>query len=123
MRILIADDSLLVIERVSAMLANMSRVEVVGRAGTVPEAARAVRELKPDVMILDLEMPGGSGLDVLAGIAGDQLAPVVIVLTNHGTPQYRRKCLQSGASFFLDKSAEFDKLAEILQTLNDDAPA
>lgn len=123
MRVLIADDSPLVIERVSAILAEMGEVEVVGRAGTVLETARAVRDLKPDVMILDLEMPDGSGLDVLAGIARDRLPPVVIVLTNHGTSQYRRRCLQSGAHFFLDKSVEFDKLAEVLQALIDDAPA
>lgn len=124
MRILIADDSPLVVERVSAMLAEMSTVQVVGRAGTVLEAAQAVRDLRPDVMILDLEMPDGSGLDVLEGIDRDQRAPIVIVLTNHGTSHYRRKCLESGAHFFLDKSVEFDKLAEVLQTLNNgDAPA
>ncbi len=118
MRVLIADDSPLVVDRVSSVLAAMGRIEVVGRAGTVLETASAVRDLKPDVMILDLQMPDGSGLDVLQGIARDPSAPVVIVLTNHGTPQHRRKCLQSGAHFFLDKSVEFDKLPEVLRTLN-----
>jgi len=122
MRVLIADDSPLVVERVSALLAGMSGVEVVGRAGSVLEAARSVRDLKPDVMILDLEMPGGNGLDVLEGIARDRLTPIVIVLTNHGTVPYRKRCLQSGAHFFLDKSTEFDNLAGVLQTLNGEDP-
>jgi DNA-binding NarL/FixJ family response regulator len=123
MRVLIADDSTLFVERVTSLLAQMPGVEVVGQAGNAAEAACALRRLNPDVMILDIEMPGGSGIGVLEGIARDRLTTTVIVLTNHGTPQYRRRCLQSGAQFFLDKSADFDKLAEVLQTLARDVSA
>ncbi len=121
MRVLIADDSPLFVERVTAVLADLREVEVVGFAGTVPEAACAVRSLNPDVMILDIEMPGGSGIDVLDGIPRSQMRPVVIVLTNHGSPQYRRKCLERGAHFFLDKAADFEKLPALLHGLNREA--
>jgi DNA-binding NarL/FixJ family response regulator len=118
MRVLIADDSPLLVERVAAVVAEVGETEVVGHAGSVADAARAVRSLNPDVLILDLQMPGGSGIEVLEGISRDRLTPVVIVLTNHGGSQYRRKCLQAGAHFFFDKSAEFEKLAPVLRSLN-----
>jgi DNA-binding NarL/FixJ family response regulator len=123
MRVLIADDCAAIVESLSAMLAKVGGIDLVGRAGTVMDASRSIRELEPDVVILDIEMPGGSGLDVLAGLKRDRRSPVVIVLTNHPQPQYRERCLQGGARFFLDKSTEFQKIVEILGTLRDEAPA
>ena len=119
---LIADDSEAIVDRLSAMLAEMVGIDLVGRATTVGDASRCIRELEPDVVILDLQMPGGSGLDVLAGLRKDRLSPVVIVLTNHPHAQYRDRCLQDGARFFLDKSTEFGKVVEILGGLRDEAP-
>jgi len=117
MRVLIADDSEALVQRLVAALAELSGIEIVGQAGSVEDASQAVRDLKPDVLILDIRMPGGSGIDVLEGIKRDRVAPIVIVLTNYGYPQYRKKCLQSGARFFLDKSSEFDKVSEVLRGL------
>lgn len=114
MRLLIADDSDLIVQRLVTMLAGVDGLEIVGRAGTVPEASRAVRALKPDVMILDLGMPGGNGIDVLEGMKRDRLTPIVIVLTNYHYPQYRARCLKSGAQFFLDKSTEFERVGAVL---------
>jgi DNA-binding NarL/FixJ family response regulator len=122
MRVLIADDSPLVIDRVTALLAEVGGFEVAGHACSATATAEAIRTLSPDVVILDIKMPGGTGIEVLDHIARERLKTVVIVLTNHNTPQYRRKCLESGARFFLDKSAEFEKLAEVLQTLNPSQP-
>jgi len=117
MTVLIADDSEALVQRLVGALAELSGIEIVGQAGTVEDASRAVRDLKPDVVILDIRMPGGSGIDVLEGIKRDRVTPVVIVLTNYGYPQYRKKCLQSGAQFFLDKSSEFEKVSEVLRSL------
>jgi len=117
MRVLIADDSRYLVERLVAALAKVSGIEIVGRAGTAEEASEAIRRLQPDVVILDICMPGGSGIDVLQGMDRDQLTPVVIVLTNYGQPQYRKKCLEWGATFFFDKSAEFEEVAEVLRSL------
>src|ERR1700719_2288827 len=108
MTVLIADDSDALVRRLVGLLADVDGLEVIGRAGTVPEVSRAIRTLKPDVVILDLQMPGGSGIDVLEGLRQDgatpvvPVVPVVIVLTNHAGPQYRKKCLKSGARFFMD---------------------
>ncbi len=100
MRVLIADDSEALVQRLVTTLAKLDGIEIVGHAETVAEAAEGVRNLRPDVVILDIRMPGGSGIDVLDGMKRDRVTPTVIVLTNYDYPQYRKKCLQSGASFF-----------------------
>jgi DNA-binding NarL/FixJ family response regulator len=117
MRLLIADDSELIVDRLIASLESIKGVEIVETAGTVERASEAVRALRPDVVILDMQMPGGSGLDVLESMKRDQVRSVVIVLTNFAYPQYKRKCFASGANFFLDKSTEFDKVGDVLRTL------
>ncbi len=117
MRVLIADDSDILVERLVAALRKVSGVEVVGRAWTGAGAVETMWRLKPDVVILDLCMPGGSGIEVLEGLKTDQLNPLVIVLSNYGQSQYRKKCLATGASFFFDKSTEFEKVGEVLRRL------
>jgi DNA-binding NarL/FixJ family response regulator len=118
MRVLIADDSPLVVDRVTALLSEVGGIEIVGQSGTAPTTAEAIRCLSPDVVILDIRMPGGSGIDVLEGIVREHLKTTAIVLTNHGTAQYRKKCLESGARFFLDKSTDFEKLTDALRALS-----
>ena len=113
-KVFIADDSLIVREHLVTMLDELIGVEIVGQAGTVAETISAVEELQPDVVILDIRMPDGSGIDVLQTIKQDDPAPAVIVLTNYPYPAYRQKCLQAGADFFLDKSTEFDQIPELI---------
>ena len=111
----IADDSLVVRERLVTMLDELAGIEIVGQAETVAEAISAIGKLRPDVVILDIHMPDGSGIDVLQTIKQDEPAPVVIVLTNYPYPAYRQKCLQAGADFFLDKSTEFDQIPKLFE--------
>ena len=117
MRVLIVDDSEVLVQRLTARLAEVAGIETVSHAGNVADAAREIRGAKPDVVILDIHLPGGSGLEVLEGLKKDLCQPIVIVLTNHSDRQYRRKCLQNGARFFFDKSHEFHKVAEVLRSL------
>ena len=121
MRVLIADDSEVIVQRLMALLAQVRGVEIVDQVGTVEETREAVRRLRPDAVILDMQMPGGSGIDVLESMKKDRLTSTVIVLTNHPYASYRKKCLQVGAKFFLDKSSEFEKVGEVLQGLIRDA--
>ena len=114
-KVFIADDSLIVREHLVTMLEELAGIEVVGQAENVAEAISAIRILKPDAVILDIRMPGGSGIDVLQNIKQDDLAVLVIVLTNYPYPVYRQKCLQAGADFFLDKSTEFDQIPELFE--------
>ena len=117
MRVLIADDSQVVAERLRTMLAELGGIDIAGHAGTVPEALHAVRSLRPDVVILDLQMPGGHGMSVLKTIKREQPGLPVIVLTNHSHSQYRKRCLENGARSFLDKSTEFQEVPVVLREL------
>ena len=114
MKVLIADDSDVIVQRLITMLTEIKGIEIADQAGTVAEATKAVASLRPDVVILDMQMPGGSGLDVLKSMKQDKVSSTVIVLTNFAYPQYRKRCLQNGAEFFFDKSSEFEKVGEVL---------
>jgi DNA-binding NarL/FixJ family response regulator len=116
-QVFIADDSLIVRERLVVMLDELAGIEIVGQAENVAEAISAIRKLQPDVVILDIRMPGGSGIDVLQNIKQDKAAPMVIILTNYPYPGYRQKCMNAGADFFLDKSTEFDQIPELFERL------
>jgi DNA-binding NarL/FixJ family response regulator len=123
MRVLIVDDSEALVQRLTSSLMEVTGIEIVGHAGNVSDAALEIRKAKPDVVILDIRMPGGSGIDVLEGLKNDPFQPVVIMLTNYSGRQYRRRCLESGARYFFDKSAEFHKVAEVLRGLMDTSSA
>jgi DNA-binding NarL/FixJ family response regulator len=117
MKVLIADDSKIVVERLADLLRDLPGVEVVGQAGDVPEAVRCIQQTNPDAVILDLQMPGGNGLDVLRAIRPGHPALQILICTNYPYPQYREQCLAAGASYFLDKSEEFEKIPAILRKL------
>lgn len=117
LRVFIADDSVLVRERLQARLAEMDGVELVGQSGNAPEAIEAIRRLRPDVAILDIRMPGGNGIDVLKAVKQSDALLVVIMLTAFAYPQYRTKCLAAGADYFFDKAIEFDDALRVLEQL------
>ena len=118
MKVFIVDDSAEVRKRIIAMLAELQMVGSIEEAENVQDAIRALQGFIPDVVILDIQMPGGSGIDVLTKIEKKDHAPVVIMLTNYPYPQYRRKCLDAGADFFFDKSNEFERVAEVVSSMS-----
>lgn len=121
MKIIIVDDSPLVRERLISTCADLEGVQVVGEAENVLEAVRAIKRLHPDLVVLDIKMPLGSGIDVLRYIKKSDSSCKVIVLTNYPYPQYRDKCRALGAEYFFDKSTEFEKVPEVLEQLLDPA--
>jgi DNA-binding NarL/FixJ family response regulator len=116
-RVFLADDSLTVRDRLTSLLRDMPQVEVVGTASDAAEAISAIQQLKPDVVILDIRMPAGSGIGVLRSLQQKPEKPKFIMLTNYPFLQYRKTCLEAGASYFFDKSSEFDKIPEALEQL------
>jgi DNA-binding NarL/FixJ family response regulator len=123
MKVFIADDSALLRERLIDMLSELEGIEIVGQAQDSLSAVRSIHKLKPDVVILDIWMPGGSGFNVLQNIKKNKVAPVVIMFTNYPYSQYRKKCMDEGADFFFDKSSEFEKINEVLKQLVKDSLA
>jgi DNA-binding NarL/FixJ family response regulator len=114
---LLVDDSELVRAGLKELLAVVPSLRVAGEAADVPGAIRAIGRLKPDVVILDVSMPGGSGLDVLAAAKQRKQAPIVVMFTNHNGSLLRQKCLAAGADHFFHKTAECDELIELLRKL------
>jgi DNA-binding NarL/FixJ family response regulator len=117
MKVLVADDSELYRQQLISDLSDIPGIEVIGQAGNGKEAVNLIRSIEPDVVILDIRMPGGNGIDVLRNIKKHRGLPVVIMLTNYPYPQYRKKSIEAGADFFFDKSGEFEKVFETLQHL------
>ena len=117
MKVLIAEDSVFVVDRLRGIVGALDLVEIVGLARDGEEALQLYRSRAPDVVVLDLQMPKRDGLDVLTEIRTENRACIIIVLTNHNLPEFRTACLQAGADFFLGKSAEFDRLPGILSEL------
>lgn len=116
-RVYVVDDSDFVRERLIEMLSELEKVETVGGTGDPREALAAIREMVPDVVILDIRLPGKSGVEVLRDLKKEEPSPIVIILTNYPYPQYRKECTEAGADYFLNKSTEFNKIAEVLQSL------
>jgi DNA-binding NarL/FixJ family response regulator len=117
MKVFIADDSKVLCERLIEMLSDVPGIEIIGHAQDVAESLAAIKKLNPDIVILDIRMPGGSGMDVLQALKQGKQAPMVIMLTNYPYPQYRKKCLGLGADYFFDKSTEFEKVTELFKQL------
>lgn len=114
----IADDSTVIRERLVELLGTLENVTVVGEAADVPSAERGIRSTDPDVAIVDIRMPGGSGIDVLRTVKRAGAAkPAVIMYTNYGLPQYRQACAAAGADFFFDKAADTQALATTIRQI------
>jgi len=117
MNVVLVDDSLLVRKRVANIISKMPGVKVIGEAGNSLEAIEVVRKTKPDVVILDIKMPGESGVKVLRKLKDEFEDLKIIMLTNYPDSQYKAECLMHGAEYFLSKSDEFDKLPEVFSKL------
>jgi DNA-binding NarL/FixJ family response regulator len=116
MKVVIVDDSAEIRERLTAMLGEIPGVEIAGQAATVAESISAVHLLKPDVVILDLRLPDGNGLDVLRLIQREQIQTRVIVLTNYAYPQYEKRVIVAGAYAFLNKARDFIRVADLVRS-------
>jgi DNA-binding NarL/FixJ family response regulator len=117
MQVLIVDDSAIVRFRLAEMVESVERVQVVGQAPGVTQAILGLKELRPDLVILDLQMPDGDGVAVLEAAKQLDPAPTVVMLTNYVDDYHRLRCHAAGADFFLDKSKQFEEIPEILRGL------
>jgi DNA-binding NarL/FixJ family response regulator len=117
MRVLIADDSKPVRTRLVSALTEFDDISVVGQAENTIEAKILITELNPDVVILDIRMPGGSGMDILENIKKFNPDITIMILTNYHFPQYKEKCLSTGADYFFSKSDEYEEVIRVFQDL------
>jgi len=123
--VFIADDSAPVTEMLRELITEPGRIEVVGQADSEADAIAGLRQLKPDVVVLDLQLKTGSGTDVIRAIrANPELAKMrVIVMSNHTSPHLKAGCLELGANQYFDKVKELPDLTRELQRLATDGIA
>ncbi len=115
-RVLVADDHALVRSGIVGLLAAAD-LEVVGEAADGAAAVDAVRMLRPDVVLMDIRMPGMDGIEATARIAGEPDAPRVLVLTTFDLDEYVYRALEAGASGFLLKDAPPERLVDGVRTV------
>ena len=111
LRIFIADDSLLIRERVVSML-DARAMTVVGQAETPQDSIEGILAAYPDVVVLDIQLEGGSGLQVLQAVRHAAPDIAFVIFSNSSDPVYRKRYLGAGAEDFLDKTHQFDQLAK-----------
>jgi len=112
--VFVVDDSASLRKRLVEMLSAVDGLEVVGEAQNALAAVSAINNLRPEVVILDIQMPGGTGIGVLREVKRDFPSTVVIMLTDHAEAQYRKRCLELKADYFLAKSTDWKLLIELL---------
>lgn len=110
----LADDHTLVRAGIRSVLEHVTGVEVVGEAGDGLEALRLVERHQPDVLLLDITMPGLNGFEVTGRVRKMRLETKVLVLSMHATPEYVARALAAGAAGYLVKDAAVEELAEAL---------
>jgi DNA-binding NarL/FixJ family response regulator len=113
-KVFIVDDSASIRTRLAEMLARLDGVTVVGEAASATEAIAGILRLKPTAVVLDLNLMGRTGIDVLRAVHPQEPDIVFVVLTNHAEPQYRTACTKAGAAYFLDKSCDFDRVPDVI---------
>lgn len=118
MNVMIVEDSTAVYERLIAMFQDIAGFRLVAYADDAFDAVDKWDKLKgsadhPDAVILDIKLVAGNGIGVLNYIKSRTPCPMVIMLTNHATEQYRKLC--RNADYFFDKSTEFMRVPEVLQ--------
>lgn len=117
MKIFIVDDSAAIRERLRDALESIPNVEFTGEADNENEALEKISRNPPDVVILDFTSAKGNSLSLMQRIKLQSLESRVIVLTNNIYPQYRKKCMEEGADYFMDKSRDIDELLRLLSEL------
>jgi len=114
LKVLIVEDSPVVSARVKSMLSELQEINLVGEAMNSKEALIITDIMLPDVVLLDISIPGKSGMHVLKEIKKNYLYTKVIMLTTYTESYYRNVCRELGADYFFDKATEFDKVPEAL---------
>jgi DNA-binding NarL/FixJ family response regulator len=118
LKVFIVEDSVSIRERLIELTEEIDGAAVVGFADTPSDAITGILNIRPNCVVLDYQLVGGTGIDVLNAVHPKAPAIVFVVLTNHANPQYRRRCLDAGANWFLDKSTEFKRIKDVIAGLD-----
>ncbi len=121
-KVYIVDDAPSVRESLCELMHGVEGVAVVGEAESPALAIAGIFETRPDYVILDYRLIGGTGIDVLRAVHANAPEIVFVMLTNYPSPQYRQVCMNAGASHFFDKSTEFHQVRDLVSARVRKAP-
>jgi two-component system response regulator DesR len=114
-RVLLADDQSMVREALATLLGLEDDIDVVAQVARGDEVLAAAREHAPDVALLDIEMPGMTGIEAAAELRAAMPGVKVVIVTTFGRPGYLRRAMESGADAFLVKDAPAAQLAQAVR--------
>lgn len=117
MKVLIADDSVLILERLHEVLGKIRHVEVVASLDNGIDALEALRTLNPDVAIIDIRMPGLTGLEVLNAYRKENKSVIFIVLTFQSQTYLKQIAIQAGTNYYFNKVDDFGKISQVVAEL------
>ncbi|MBN1556797.1 MAG: response regulator transcription factor [Lentisphaerae bacterium] len=117
MDILLVDDHAATREEIRALLETEEDLDVVGEAGDGPEGIRQARTLHPDVVLMDIIMPGMNGIEATRAIRGAVSAVRILALSNHTGGNLVRAALSAGAGGYLRKDQAFEELIPAIRTV------
>ncbi len=115
-KVLVVDDSLIVVQRVVEILKELDFINFVSKANNYTEAIALLALHEYDVAMLDISMPGKNGIELLSFIKENYPALKTMMLTNQSDEHYRNLCDKIGTDQFVDKTSEFEKIPQIMNT-------
>lgn len=117
MNVFLVEDSATLREHLGSMLSEISGVMLTGQAEDEAGAIKGIDESAPDLVILDLNLKSGSGIEVLKNIKRHHAEVKVMILTNHTDETYLSRCMDAGADYFFDKSFQFMRVGAVIRQL------
>ena len=118
-RVILADDHAVVRQGIRQFLETGSNIAVVAEASDGLEAVQLIREHRPDVAVLDIQMPGQSGIEVTRTLRAERFPVGILILTAFDDEPYIRAVLQAGANGYVLKTADAQEIVEAVQAVNE----
>jgi CheY-like chemotaxis protein len=119
LKVLLIDDTVMILQRLKSLLESVEQVIRTESATSAEEALVIMDDYQPDLMVLDINMPGMGGIEMLRKLhLLSANKPVVIMLTNNTFAGYRDECMRLGADYFLDKSRDFLQIPAIVENIS-----
>ncbi len=119
--VVIADDSAPLRDRLREIVESIARLHLVAEAVNGNDTLTLVKKHEPMILLLDINMPGLNGIQVLKALAESLTDLIIVVLTNHAEEVYVNTCFKLGASYFLDKTKDINRLKPILENITQES--
>ncbi|HYS64869.1 MAG TPA: response regulator transcription factor [Paraburkholderia sp.] len=117
LRVFLVEDAIPIRQRMAARFGAIDGVEIVGEAEEPGTAIDGVVATEADVVVMDLRLTGGTGMELLHSLTQSMSPAITIVLTNHSGAWFRQACLAAGAQYFFDKTSEFDLACDTIKRI------